>query len=161
MQKIINILNKLEKTITIITAIMVVLLTLLISWQVFSRYVLNTGQFWAEELAVISMMWIGFLGTAGALWTDSHIGLNLFVEKFPEFLKMVSGVLRYLIIAIFSFILFYNGIILVNRTMSGKLSALDIPIGYSYMIVPISALLLVLFSAIKALKVFIDYKSKG
>lgn len=155
MDKLINVLNKLEKMITTVTAIMVLLLTLLISWQVFSRYVLNTGQFWAEELAVISMMWIGFLGAAGALWTDSHIGLHLFVERLPESLKVWVGFLRNLIITIFSLILFYNGIILVNKTMSGTLSALGIPIGYSYMIVPISALLLALFSIIKSVKEFL------
>lgn len=157
MNKLLNVLNKLESIITIITGGMVILLTLLISWQVFSRYVLNTGQFWAEELAVISMMWVGFLGTAAALWSDSHIGLNLFVDRFPIFIKKWVIALRYIITATFSLILFYNGIILVKKTMCGTLSALEIPIGYSYLIVPISAFLLVFFSVIKAVKELLDY----
>ncbi|AZO93780.1 TRAP transporter small permease [Halocella sp. SP3-1] len=161
MNKLIKILNGLEKIITIITGIMILLLTLLISWQVFSRYVLNTGQFWAEELAVISMMWIGFLGAAGALWTDSHIGLNLFVQIFPEFLQLCLGVLRNIILTVFSLILFYNGIILVKRTMGGTLSALGFSIGYSYLIVPASGLLLVLFAIVKLVKEIFDYFDLG
>ncbi|QTL96717.1 TRAP transporter small permease subunit [Iocasia frigidifontis] len=161
MNKLINILNGLEKVITIITGIMILLLTLLISWQVFSRYVLNTGQFWAEELAVISMMWIGFLGAAGALWTDSHIGLNLFVQRFPESLQLCLCVLRNIILTAFSLILFYNGIILVKRTMGGTLSALGFSIGYSYLIVPVSGLLLVLFAIIKSAKEIFDYFGLG
>jgi len=144
-----KLLNKTEKYITNITSIMIILLTLLISFQVFIRYVLNTGQFWIQELSVITMMWIAFLGAAAAVWDNSHIGLNFIVESFPASIRIWVRVLNDLIILVFSLLFFNYGLILIEKTMGGTLSALGFPIGYTYIIIPISSLLMALFSLVK------------
>lgn len=149
MEKIVKVFNKTEAIITRITAVMVILLTIFVSIQVFTRYVLNKGQFWAEEVSVITMMWIGFLGASGGVWTNSHIGLRLFIERLPDILRKIVEIVNHIIIAGFSLLLFYYGTVLVKRTMSGTLSATKIPIGYSYLIIPIATAFMTIFSLLK------------
>lgn len=127
---------------------MVAALTLFVSWQVFARYVLNTGQFWAEELAIIAMIWIGILGASCTLWTDSHIGLNVFVDRLSPRGQAVLRAVSDFLIGGFGIYLFFNGLLLVNR-ISGTWSALRVPIGRTYLVVPASALLMVIFAFAK------------
>ena len=149
MNTVTKILNKIEKYITNITSVMIIILTLLISFQVFIRYVLNTGQFWIQELSIIMMMWIAFLGAAAAVWNNCHIGLNFIVESLPLSLKLWARILNDFIIFIFSILFFNYGLTLISKTMGGTLSALGFAIGYTYTIIPVSALLMALFSIVK------------
>lgn len=130
------------------TALLIAALTLFVSWQVFARYVLNAGQFWAEELAVIVMIWIGILGASSTLWSESHIGLNVIVDRLPETGKVMARVFSDFLIAGFGIYLFIYGLQLVNK-ITGTWSALRISIGMTYIIVPVSAALLVLFALSK------------
>ena len=71
LRRITSWLNRLERAITAVTAVILGLLALLVGWQVVARYVFHSGQFWAEELALVAMMWAALLGAAGCVWTDS------------------------------------------------------------------------------------------
>jgi len=156
LEKITKTLSKAEYIITRITAILIILLTIFVSWQAFARYVLNTGQFWAEEVSIVTMMWICFLGASGGVWTHSHIGLKFFIERLPYTLHKLINIVNNLIIATFSLLLFYYGIVLVKKTMSGTLSATKIPIGYSYLIIPISTAFMTIFSLYKIIRNIIE-----
>lgn len=140
----------LEKVVTGATAILIAALALFVGWQVFARHVLNAGQFWAEELSIIAMIWIGILGASGALWTDSHIGLNAVVDRLPPTVKVIFRSVSDFMIAGFAVYFFFQGLQLVNR-ISGTWSALRISIGKTYLVVPISAVLIIVFSTSKGI----------
>lgn len=148
MDRLISMIDKIEKYLTYFTSVMIILLTTVISFQIFVRYVLNTGVFWLQELSVIMMMWIVFLGASGAVWDNSHIGLNFLVEMMPPGVKIWLRVLSDLIIAIFSILFFNYGLTMTIKT-GGTLSALRIPIGFTYIIIPVTASLMALFAIIK------------
>ena len=148
MDRLVLVIDKIERYLTYLTSVMIILLTTVISCQIFFRYVLNTGVFWLQELSVIMMMWIVFLGASGAVWDNHHIGLNFIVESFPENITIWLRVLSDLIIAIFSIQFFNYGLTMTLET-GGTLSALRIPIGYTYAIIPVTALLMALFAIVK------------
>src|SRR4030065_120383 len=81
-------LDRLERVITAITAGILGLLACVVSWQVVARYILRSGQFWAEELCLVGMMWATLLGAAACLWTDSHVRLTVIVSLFPARIRM-------------------------------------------------------------------------
>jgi TRAP-type C4-dicarboxylate transport system permease small subunit len=123
----------------------------LICWQVFSRYVLNSSPFWIEEISVISLMWIGLLGAAGCVWTESHMSLELVVSKLPETVRIWLRALTDMAIAGFALFLCDRGIFLVQRTISGTLSTLPLAVGYTYLALPIAGGLMVLFALVRAI----------
>jgi TRAP-type C4-dicarboxylate transport system permease small subunit len=56
------------------------------------------------------------------------------------------------IILWFAFIMIKEGLFLVQRTMGGQMSALPIPIGTTYIILPGAAGLMVVFTLARAIK---------
>jgi len=121
-------MDRIERLITAMTAVVMIILSVLICWQVFSRYVLNASPFWIEEISVISLMWIGLLGAAGCVWTESHMSLELVVRRFPDAVRVWLKALTDMAIAGFALFLCDRGIFLVQRTMSGTLSSLPLAV---------------------------------
>lgn len=150
-------LNRLERSVTAATGVILGLLALLVGWQVVARYVFHSGQFWAEELALVSMMWAALLGAAGCIWTDSHVRLNIVISWLPSGVRLWILTAMDGIILWFALLIIKEGILLVQRTMGGRMSALGIPIGITYYILPGAAVLMVLFTLVKGVNRITQY----
>lgn len=50
-----------------------VIMTALLCWQVFARYVLDASPAWTEQAVLILMVWIVFLGSAQGIRDGFHI----------------------------------------------------------------------------------------
>ena len=61
----------LEKILVVLFGIMI----LVITWQVFSRFVLNSPSSFTEELSTYILIWISLLGATYAFRKKSHIGI--------------------------------------------------------------------------------------
>ncbi len=153
----IRFLGRLERVVTAITAGILGLLTCVVGWQVFARYVLQSGQFWAEEFCLVAMMWAALLGAAACLWTDSHVRVTIVLSWFPAKLRRWILALTDAVILWFAFIFFKESLFLIQRTMGGNMSALRIPIGTTYYILPLSAFLMVLFTVVRGVKRFASH----
>jgi TRAP-type C4-dicarboxylate transport system permease small subunit len=152
--QVIRFLNRLERIVTAVTASILGLLTLVVGWEVFARYVLQSGQFWAEEFCLIAMMWAALLGAAACLWTDSHVRVTFTLSFFPVKLRRWILAFTDLVILWFSYVFFKESLLLIQRTMGGQMSALKIPIGSTYFVLPLSAFLMILFTVARGIKRF-------
>ena len=155
-------LDRIDRVITGVAGALLGLLTGLVAFQVVGRYVFQTGLFWADELTGVVMMWAAMLGAAGCIWTDSHIRLTMVVERLPSsvrtwLLTLMDGVILW-----FAAVLFGEGANLAQNTMGGRMSSLDIPIGITYVILPGTALFMIVFSLMAALnRLARHYRGKG
>ena len=157
LNRVIRSLDRLERVITAITAGILGLLACVVSWQVVARYILRSGQFWAEELCLVGMMWAALLGAAACIWTDSHVRLTIILSLFPAKLRMWILALTDGIVLWFTFMIFKEGLFLIQRTMGGEMSALRIPIGTTYYVLPVSAFLMFLFTLVRAVKRIVSH----
>ena len=148
---IIRWLDRVERMITATTAVIMIILSVLICWQVFSRYILNSSPFWIEEISVISLMLIGLLGAAACIWTESHMSLELVVSRLPETFRVWLRAATDIMIGVFALFLLERGIFLVQRTMGGILSSLPLAVGYTYLVLPIAGGLMVVFALFRAI----------
>ena len=102
------------------------------------------------------------LGAAGCVWTDSHMRLDMVIERLPPsvrtwLLTLMDGVILW-----FAVVLFREGARLVQSTMGGRISSLDIPIGITYLILPGTAMFIVVFSLVTALnRLARHYRGEG
>ena len=113
-------LDQVERVITGVTGALLGLLTLLVAVQVVGRYVLHTGLFWADELTGVAMMWAALLGAAGCVWTDSHMRLDMVIERLPPsvrtwLLTLMDGVILW-----FAVVLFREGARLVQSILPSR-----------------------------------------
>jgi len=147
-----------DKITTLITRILSISLIILmvgmvldVCWQVFTRFILQDPSSYTEELAGFLLIWIGLLGSSYALYTKSHLGIDIITSKLTGFKKQLSQLMIHFIVILFAlFILVIGGIRLVNITLTlNQISpALGIPMGYIYLVLPLTGLLMIYYSLV-------------
>lgn len=136
----------------IIETILVVIFGLLVLdvlWQVFSRFVIGRSSSFTEEFARFALIWLSVLGAAYLNGLRAHLSIDYLLKKLPalERLKRIK-IIEFIMAAFALVVLVVGGLNLVYITLHlGQTSpALRVPLGYVYMIVPISGLLILYFS---------------
>ena len=147
-----SLLDRLERVITTLTGAILGFIAFLVTWQVVARYLLHSGQFWVEELALLAMMWAALLGAAGCIWTDSHVRVNLVLSRLPSTVRLWVVIFTDGIVLWFAFMMIKEGLFLVQRTMGGQMSALPISIGTTYYILPGAAGLMAVFTLVRGIR---------
>src|SRR5512139_4024866 len=109
----IHFLDRLERVVTAVTAGILGLLSCVVGWEVFARYVLQSGQFWAEEFCLVAMMWAALLGAAACLWTDSHVRVTIILSLLPPKLRRWILALMDGVILWFAFVFFKESLLLI------------------------------------------------
>ena len=141
----------LDRSLEVLVMVVVAVLVLDVLWQVFTRFILNDPSTWTEELAVFLLVWVSLLGAAVALGRGAHLGIDYFVGKLPERMRLATEVFVFFCIAAFSFlVMVVGGIDLVWSMLElGQPSpALNVQMGYVYLAVPISGFFLTLYAII-------------
>lgn len=139
-----KILDKcIEKFIVFILAFMVFVAL----YQVASRYVFNSPSTISEELLRYCLIWLAMLGSAYSFGLRDHMSMSFFVEKFDENVQRILSMVSEMIIILFSAsVLLYGGVNITLLTMGQVSAALGIPMGYVYLILPLSGLLIIFYS---------------
>ncbi len=124
------------------------ILVLDVLWQVTSRYIMNSPSSFTDELAGYLLIWVGVLGTAYVAGKREHLAIDLLLQrssprrKFK--LEMIIGVL----VILFSVAVFIVGGTWLSYTrfyLDVRSSALGMPLGIVYLVLPISGILIAYF----------------
>ena len=129
-----------------IAGLSILLMSLIIPVGVFARYVLGEGAQWPEPIAILLMVIFTFFGAAAAYRAGSHIAVGMLTDRLaPPLRWLFAKTVDLLMIAISLFMLWY-GAKLSLETMNQTLPALPwLPVGWTYMPVPIGGLFTLIF----------------
>jgi len=148
MEKLTHVITKiLEKFLIILMATIV----LDVTWQIFTRFILQDPSSFTEEFAGFLLIWIGLLGASYALYTKAHLGIDVLIQKISDEKKHLAEIGIYSIVLLFAvFIPFYGGIRLVNLvfTLEQISPAMGIPMGYVYLVLPLTGILMIYYSIV-------------
>ncbi len=126
--------------------IAITLMSLIIPWGVFTRYVLGTGSQWPEPIAILLMMVFTFIGAAAAYRANSHIAVTMLTDRLPPALAKSSAVVVDLLMLVACGFVAWYGWKLCAGTMSQSVSELPwLPVGVTYASLPIGAAITLLF----------------
>src|SRR5437016_6397600 len=67
----------------LVAGIALVLISAVIPWAVFTRYVLNSAASWPEPLAVLLTIVLTFFGAAAAYRLNLHMNVSYFADQLP------------------------------------------------------------------------------
>ena len=123
---------------------------LVMAAQGVSRYGFNTSLFWAEEVAVVLFVWMGFLGAASTEANNGHIRLTLLVERLSPRLRqinetLVEGVLLVMLVLLVASA--PSGLATLQTTVALRLSE-----KWLYAIVPVTMALCALHIVLRLLR---------
>jgi TRAP-type C4-dicarboxylate transport system permease small subunit len=141
--------RQVSRVLGVILTILMAAIVLDVTWQVVTRFILKKPSSFTEELAGFLLIWIGILGASYALYTRSHLGIDIFTSKIRGAGKRIVEVAVYAVVFLFAlFVLCIGGIRLVRLTFTlDQVSAsMGIPMGYVYLVLPLSGILMMLFS---------------
>lgn len=122
---------------------LLVVIALLMTVQVFTRYVLEQPLTWSDEIISLAFTWLCFLGAAVALKHRGHIGLTFIVELCPPALRRVWIAAIGLVVTGFLAVLVYAGWKMTALVHDQLSAALEMPMSYFYAALPLSAVLMI------------------
>ena len=119
---------------------------LCVQWQVFGRYILNDTPTWAENLALLLVLFVTAFGLAVGVREAGHIGLESLVVLLPERWQRRVALLNHALVALFGALMTHSGWLWAQAKWVEKKPMLPVPDGIDYVPVMIAGLLIVLFS---------------
>jgi TRAP-type transport system small permease protein len=117
-----------------------------VAWQVFGRYVLNASPTWAENLALVLILYVTLIGAAVGVRDAGHIGMDSILVLVPEWIRNRVELLIHVLVCVFGIAMVYNGWILGVSVAPYKLANINLSEGVRYVPLVISGVLVVLFS---------------
>lgn len=139
-----KIANVIEKIFKFLSATILFGLFLIIFAQVILRYCFNTGFKWIDGACVMGFVWIGMLGSAIGIHTDSLARVTLIEEKF----KKHDGIffwMQKIVCLIFMFVLSYTSILFTKQSGNAIYQVLKIPYSVQYVSVTVFSISSIIF----------------
>jgi len=138
------ILRAVHRVEDVVTGVCVLIFLAALTLQVFFRYVFNNPLPWPEELAKFSFVWCCFFGAAAGTRRKAHIAVEVFVARLsPRWRHAVAAIVHMGILLILA-ILVKAGMDLALLSSTSKLPAINLPLGYLVMALPVAAALMML-----------------
>ncbi|GAD91388.1 putative TRAP transporter small permease protein [Vibrio halioticoli NBRC 102217] len=149
----------LDKAILTICGLLIITLVVTVTWQVFSRYILNDPSSFTDELSRYLMIWLGLLGASYLFGQKGHLAITLLLDKLSGWTQIGLNIFINLVSLSFIFLAFLKGGIgLVGKTSMQISPALDIPMSYVYLILPLSAVISGIYICINVADSIIEHK---
>ena len=118
----------------------------IVFYQVFGRYVLNSSPTWAENLALVLVLYVTLIAAAVGVRDAGHIGMESLLVLLPERLRDRVELLIHALVLLFGVAMAYNGAVLGRSVMHYKIPNLHLSEGVRYVPLVISGTMIVLFS---------------
>jgi TRAP-type C4-dicarboxylate transport system permease small subunit len=140
----------LNRIIEAIIAVLIVLMVLGNFWQIFTRFVLNNAAGWTEEFLRYSLIWVTMLGVPYAYGKNQHIAIEFITDTFSEKGKTIDAIcIQVLILIISIFVMIVGGIMVTLNAVGQVSAALNLPMQYYYLGVPVCGVLMVIYTVPK------------
>ena len=130
----------------IIGGVALVLISAVIPWAVFTRYVLNSAASWPEPAAVLLTIALTFFGAAACYRLGLHMNVGLAVNALPAPLRRASETLVDLLMGLIAAFMVIWGARLCEATWGNTIA--DFPFlstGVTYLPIPVGGAILFLF----------------
>jgi TRAP-type C4-dicarboxylate transport system permease small subunit len=129
-----------------VAGVALVLISAVIPWAVFTRYVLNSAASWPEPTAILLTIVLTFIGAAACYRRRVHMNVSYFVLLLPAPLRIVAELLAEALVAAMALFMMVYGLKLVEATWYNTIA--DFPalsVGVTYLPIPIGGAFLLLF----------------
>ncbi len=140
-----------KKVDTVLSYLLIAIMSVMVLnvlWQVFTRFVIGTPSSFTDELARYLMIWVGILGAAYASGKDMHIAINVLTQKFNrETQQKLAAVVKLMVIlfALTAMVIGGSRLVYVTYVLNQLSPALQIPLAYVYLVIPLSGLVIIYY----------------
>jgi TRAP-type C4-dicarboxylate transport system permease small subunit len=141
-----RILDRISQITMVFSGVALVFMTAIFGWLVFGRYVLNSTPTWVEQVSLLLIVYIGFLGAAVGVHRKTHLGVSVFWEMSPEPVRRIFDFSSYTILAGFGLIMVVYGYKLTLFKWDSEIPLLHISEGWRALPIMVSGIFVFLAS---------------
>ncbi|MEG2173594.1 MAG: TRAP transporter small permease [Desulfovibrionaceae bacterium] len=144
-------LKMLNRTEEVLSSTLMICMVIIISAQVFCRYVLQNSLEWSEELARYIFIWAVYFGASYALQKDKHLEITLLRHYLPSPWQRRLVALAYGCVLFFClYTAWFGGVMVIDIYASQlRTPAIDIPAFWFWLCIPICFALMALRAGLK------------
>lgn len=124
----------------------ILIMTLIIPWGIFARYVLGSGSSWPEPTAILLMVVFSFFGAAASYRAGAHMAVSMAVERMPAQIRQVAALAVQILMAIVALFMIFKGFKLCATTWNQYIGELPfLRVGISYLPIPVGGIVTLIF----------------
>lgn len=129
-----------------IAGLSVLVMTLIIPWGIFARYVLGSGSSWPEPTAILLMVVFTFFGAAASYRAGAHMAVSMAVDRMPAQTRKIAAIVVQVLMAIVCLFMAVKGFKLCSNTWNQFLGEMPgMRVGISYLPIPIGGVVTLIF----------------
>lgn len=143
--------QRLNKALEAFLVFILSILVIDVLWQVISRYLLSSPSSFTDELAGYLLIWVGVLGAAYVAGRKEHLAIDILLQRSPPLRQRRLLYIIHSLIFLFALtVMVIGGIILMYTrfVLQVKSAALQLPLGYVYIILPVSGLIIMYYEVL-------------
>lgn len=139
--------HTLDRALYWVTAALFLALVIAVVWQVASRQLINQPSTWTDEASRMVFVWLGLSATALVFGERGHIAVEFLARKLPLRGERLMATLVQVAVALFAVvIMIWGGTLATLAGWNQALSALPVTFGHMYLALPVSGVLVLLYS---------------
>jgi len=129
-----------------VAGVALVLISAVIPWAVFTRYVLNSAASWPETTAVLLTIVLTFFGAAACYRLGIHMNVSVAVDMLPASQRRIVDFVVELLMAVMAVFMVVYGIKLCEATWHNSIAEFPfLSVGLVYSPIPLGGLFTLLF----------------
>ena len=145
-QRMTTVLDAIALVCRVLTGVSLVVLTVIFGWLVFGRYVLNATPTWVEQVALLLVMLIAFIGAAVGVHEHTHLSVTMLRTSVPKRVRTVLVVITDLAMGGFGALMLWYGAQLTIFKWGSLIPLIDMPEGLRSLPLTVGGALILLFS---------------
>lgn len=141
--------RRIDRVLEVVLITIMAVMVVNVLWQVASRYLLGAPSSFTDELAGFLLIWVGLLGSGYATGKGLHMAIDIFPNSLAGTKKLLVMRVIHLAVALFAVLVMIIGgsqLVYLTLQLHQLSSALQVPIGYVYLVVPVSGVLMTYYS---------------
>ncbi len=121
-------------------------MSLIIPWGIFARYVLGTGSQWPEPISILLMVVFTFFGAAAAYRAGAHIAVTMVTDRMSPVIRRSMVWLVHLAMLLITVFMTLYGFKLCVETWGQYIGEIPwMPVGATYLPLPVGGCITMIF----------------
>ena len=157
----------LTKGLEYLCAALLIVIVAVVFANVVARYFFSSPLHWSDEVAQFLFLWLSYLGALAALMAGRHYSVPNLIDMLPGKARSAAATFSDLVVLAMLIVLVWYGWELMNRLSFQTSLALQLPVSYVYLALPLTSALMALViiarivGRIRGTPIFDEQKTDG
>ncbi len=125
-------------------AALLIIIVAVVFANVVARYFFSSPLHWSDEVAQFLFLWLSYIGALAALMAGRHYSVPNLIDMLPSKARSAAATFSDLVVLAMLTVLVWYGWELMNRLSFQTSLALQLPVSYVYLALPLTSALMAL-----------------